>query len=40
LLLVAAIVMFVVNWPRMDAVAFLMIVAMPFTGRDRPITGL
>jgi di/tricarboxylate transporter len=32
LLLAAAIVMFVINRPRMDAVALLMIVLMPFTG--------
>ncbi|WPB86697.1 SLC13 family permease [Sediminicoccus rosea] len=32
LLLAAAIVMFVANRPRMDAVALLMIVLMPFTG--------
>ncbi|MCK8784294.1 SLC13 family permease [Roseomonas sp. NAR14] len=32
LLLAAAVVMFVVNRPRMDAVALIMIVAMPFTG--------
>src|SRR3954463_8481818 len=32
LLLFAAIAMFVVNRPRMDAVALLMIVLMPFTG--------
>ncbi|WP_431302840.1 SLC13 family permease [Sediminicoccus sp. BL-A-41-H5] len=32
LLLAAAIVMFVTNRPRMDAVALLMIVLMPFTG--------
>ena len=32
LLLLAAIVMFVTNRPRMDAVALLMIVLMPFTG--------
>jgi di/tricarboxylate transporter len=31
-LLAAAIVMFVANRPRMDAVALLMIVIMPFTG--------
>jgi hypothetical protein len=39
LMLVAAIVTFVVNRPCMDA-ALPVIVAMPFTGRDRPITGL
>ncbi len=32
LLLVAAIVMFVLNRPRMDAVALIMMAAMPFTG--------
>lgn len=32
LLLAAAIVMFIANRPRMDAVALLMIVLMPFTG--------
>jgi di/tricarboxylate transporter len=32
LMLVAAIVMFVINRPRMDAVALLVIVTMPFTG--------
>ena len=32
LLLAAAIAMFVANRPRMDAVALLMLVAMPFTG--------
>jgi di/tricarboxylate transporter len=32
LTLTAAIVMFVINRPRMDAVALLVIVAMPFTG--------
>ena len=32
LLLAAAIVMFMANRPRMDAVALLMIVIMPFTG--------
>lgn len=32
LLLLAAIVMFVINRPRMDAVALLMIVLLPFTG--------
>lgn len=32
LLLAAAIVMFIANRPRMDAVALLMIVIMPFTG--------
>ena len=32
LMLAAAIVMFVVNRPRMDAVALLVMVAMPFTG--------
>jgi len=32
LLLAAAIAMFVANRPRMDAVALLMIVIMPFTG--------
>ncbi|MBS7793086.1 SLC13 family permease [Roseococcus sp. SDR] len=32
LLLAAAIVMFVINRPRMDAVALLMIVLLPFTG--------
>lgn len=32
LLLAAAIVMFITNRPRMDAVALLMIVLMPFTG--------
>ena len=31
-LLVAAVVMFAINRPRMDAVALLMIVALPFTG--------
>src|SRR6201989_2002356 len=31
-MLVPAIVMFVINRPRMDAVALLVIVAMPFTG--------
>ena len=31
-LLVAAIVMFAINRPRMDAVALIMIVALPFTG--------
>lgn len=31
-LLVAAIVMFVINKPRMDAVALLMLVLLPFTG--------
>ena len=35
LMLVAAIAMFVINQPRMDAVALLVIVAMPFTGPDR-----
>jgi hypothetical protein len=34
-MLAAAIVMFVAKRPRMDAVALLVIVAMPFTGRDR-----
>ena len=32
LMLAAAIVMFVINRPRMDAVALLVMVAMPFTG--------
>src|SRR6185295_18876641 len=32
LLLAAAIAMFVVNRPRMDAVALLVMAAMPFTG--------
>ena len=32
LMLTAAIVMFVINRPRMDAVALLVMVAMPFTG--------
>ena len=32
LMLAAAIAMFVTNRPRMDAVALLVIVAMPFTG--------
>jgi di/tricarboxylate transporter len=32
LMLAAAIVMFVINRPRMDAVALLVLVAMPFTG--------
>lgn len=32
LLLIAAITMFVVNKPRMDAVALLMLTALPFTG--------
>jgi di/tricarboxylate transporter len=32
LLLVAAIVMFAINKPRMDAVALIMLVALPFTG--------
>ena len=32
LMLVAAIVMFVINRPRMDAVALFVMVAMPFTG--------
>ncbi|MGL5016993.1 MAG: SLC13 family permease, partial [Luteolibacter sp.] len=31
-LLVASVVMFVINKPRMDAVALLMIVLLPFTG--------
>lgn len=31
-LLAAAIVIFIVNRPRMDAVALIMIVALPFTG--------
>ena len=31
-LLVAAIVMFAINKPRMDAVALIMLVALPFTG--------
>lgn len=31
-LLVAAVVMFAINRPRMDAVALIMIVALPFTG--------
>lgn len=32
LMLAAAVVMFVINRPRMDAVALLVLVAMPFTG--------
>src|SRR5262245_24426643 len=32
LLLAAAIVMFAINRPRMDAVAMIMLVALPFTG--------
>ena len=32
LMLAAAIAMFVINRPRMDAVALLVMVAMPFTG--------
>jgi di/tricarboxylate transporter len=32
ILLVAAIAMFVVGRPRMDAVALIMIAVMPFTG--------
>ena len=32
LMLAAAIVMFVINRPRMDAVALFVMVAMPFTG--------
>jgi di/tricarboxylate transporter len=32
LTLTAAIVMFVINRPRMDAVALLVMVALPFTG--------
>jgi di/tricarboxylate transporter len=32
LMLAAALVMFVINRPRMDAVALLVMVAMPFTG--------
>ena len=32
LMLAAAILMFVINRPRMDAVALLVMVAMPFTG--------
>src|SRR5258705_9828326 len=32
LMLAAAIVMFVINRPRMDAVALLVMVSMPFTG--------
>ena len=31
-LLVAAIVMFAINKPRLDAVALIMLVALPFTG--------
>src|SRR5687768_6509665 len=31
-LLVAAILMFAINKPRMDAVALIMLVALPFTG--------
>ena len=31
-LLVAAIVMFAINKPRMDAVALIMLMALPFTG--------
>ena len=31
-LLVASVVMFVINKPRMDAVALIMIVLLPFTG--------
>ena len=36
LLLGAAIVMFIANRPRMDAVALLMIVLLPFTGVQMP----
>ncbi len=32
LMLAAAVIMFVINRPRMDAVALLVLVAMPFTG--------
>ena len=32
LLLAAAIVMFAINKPRMDAVALIMLAALPFTG--------
>ena len=31
-LLTAAIVMFAINKPRLDAVALIMLVALPFTG--------
>jgi di/tricarboxylate transporter len=31
-LLVAAVVMFALNWPRMDAVALIVLTALPFTG--------
>ena len=31
-LLVAAIVMFAINKPRLDAVALIMLTALPFTG--------
>jgi di/tricarboxylate transporter len=43
LMLAAAVVMFVVNRPRMDAVALIMIAAMPFTGTvtiDETLAGL
>jgi di/tricarboxylate transporter len=32
ILLASAIVMFAINWPRMDVVALLMLTALPFTG--------
>jgi hypothetical protein len=35
LLLAAAIAMFVVGRPRMDAVALIMIAVMPFTGHHQ-----